>query len=129
MSRSVKPWSGKSDNTPVPPRVRLRNFEQHGGICHLCALKIQVGQKWQTDHVVALINGGKNDEANLAPAHDDCHKTKSADDVAEKASVSAKRQKHIGIKKRTALSQPKAPKPALTKTLPPKQLYRSIEQP
>lgn len=124
MARSVKPWSGKSDNTPVPPRVRLRNFEQHGGMCHLCSLKIQVGQKWQTDHVVALINRGKNDELNLAPAHDDCHKAKSADDVAEKASVSAKRKKHLGMKRPSKLSSPREPKPAMTsKALPPRKLY------
>lgn len=124
MSRSVKEWVGKSDSTAVPPRVRLRNFEQHKGMCHLCGTKITVSDKWQTDHIIALINGGLNAERNIAPAHDSCHKAKTAGDVAEKKKVAKVRGKHFGtIRAKSALSSTKSPKPPLTKTLPPRALF------
>jgi 5-methylcytosine-specific restriction endonuclease McrA len=68
MSRSVDLWVGKTDDEKVPPRVRLRVFEAHGGRCWISGRKIMPGDKWEIDHEVALINGGTHSEANLAPA-------------------------------------------------------------
>jgi 5-methylcytosine-specific restriction protein A len=97
MSRSTKEWFGKSDDHRAPGTVRARVFDREKGICHLCSLTIQApGQKWDLDHVVALINGGENRESNLKPAHRKCHKTKTAADVAEKAKIAAIRGRHIG---------------------------------
>lgn len=97
MSRAVEEWRGKTDDTPVPPRVKLRVFELHGGVCHLSGRKIRAGEPWDCDHVKALINGGENRESNLAPALRDKHRLKTAEDVAEKAVVARKRTKHLGI--------------------------------
>ena len=99
MSRSVPEWIGATPNTPIPPRVKLRVFEAHGGVCHLSGRKIRAGELWECDHVKALINDGENRETNLAPALRDKHRAKSAEDVAEKAKVYAKRAKHLGIKR------------------------------
>jgi hypothetical protein len=54
------------------------------------------GEKWQADHKIALINGGKNCESNLFPALVGPHKAKTKIDMAEKAKVSAINGKHIG---------------------------------
>lgn len=97
MSRATEEWVGKTDDTPIPPRVKLRVFERHGGICHLSGRKIRAGEPWDCDHVKALINGGENREANLAPALRDKHREKTALDVAEKAGIYRKRAKHLGI--------------------------------
>ena len=97
MSRAVEEWIGKTDDTPIPPRVKLRVFELHGGVCHLSGRKIRAGEPWDCDHVKALINGGENRESNLAPALRDKHRLKTAEDVAEKAVVARKRTKHLGI--------------------------------
>jgi 5-methylcytosine-specific restriction protein A len=67
MSRSVPEWIGKTDDTPPPPRVRLRVFEAHNGKCHLTGRKIGPADQWDVDHVLALANGGENRESNLAP--------------------------------------------------------------
>lgn len=99
MSREVPEWVGRDDNTPIPPRVKLRVFEKYEGKCYLSGRKITPADVWQCDHIIALINGGKNCESNLAPALKDKHKEKTKLDVAEKAKVSAKRLKHLGIKK------------------------------
>lgn len=100
MSRSVKPWVGKTDDAMPPPRVRLRIFLAHGGRCAITGREIKPGDAWDLDHAVALTNGGANTEANLRPVLRDAHKAKTAADVAERAKVDARSRKHLGIRKR-----------------------------
>lgn len=98
MSRLVPEWIGKTPDTPVPPRVKLRVFEKHGGVCHRAGRKIRPGEPWDTDHVVALINGGENRETNLAPCLKDKHKEKTAEDVAIKSQTYKTKKAHWGIR-------------------------------
>ena len=130
MARTVSEWIGKSDDHRAPGSVRDRIISRDNKLCHLCGFEIQTGQKWDLDHVVALINGGENRESNLKPAHRKCHVDKTAADVAEKAKVAAVRKKHLGITrakqkiKGQGFARPeKQAKPA-TKALPPRLLYR-----
>lgn len=95
---NLKEWIGKTDDSAIPPRVRLRVFERHHGICHLSGRKIASGEPWDCDHVVALVNGGSHRESNLAPALRDKHREKTKADVAEKATVYRKRLKHLGVR-------------------------------
>lgn len=96
--RSVIDWVGKTDDTVIPPRVRVRVFLKFDGVCQECGVKI-VGKKWICDHRRALINGGKNCEGNLGPIHEWCDKKKTAKDVAEKAVTYRVRKRHLGIRK------------------------------
>ena len=98
MSRAVPEWVGKTPDTPAPPRVRLRVFLKHEGVCHISRRKISPGEPWQLEHVVALINGGENRESNLAPALTDKHKEKTAEDLAEKSGVYRKALFNAGIR-------------------------------
>lgn len=104
MSRQVEEWIGKTPDTPAPPRVRLRVFERHKGICYLSGRKIGAGDKWQLEHPQALINGGENRESNLAPALVEPHKAKTAEDVKQKAKNDRVRKRHLGIKKPSRFS-------------------------
>lgn len=136
MARTVDEWIGETDDQRAPKRVRDRIFDREGGKCHLCDQPI-VGKKWALDHVKALINGGENREKNLKPIHIACHRDKTAADVAEKARIAAKRQKHRGIvdAKQTIPGQPfpitrkRADKLAKRTPKPPvpnnSQLYRA----
>lgn len=99
MSRSVKEWIGKTDDSRPPPHVRVRIFESHDGICHIAKRKIMRGDDWDLDHVKALINGGENRESNMAPALRDKHREKTARDVAEKSKNYRTRAKYLGQKK------------------------------
>lgn len=99
MTRSVPEWIGATPDTPVPPRVRLRVFERHGGKCAVCTRKIGPADKWQADHTVAVINGGPNAEGNLRLLCDWCHKGKTASDVAAKSKTARIRAKHLGLAK------------------------------
>jgi len=96
MTRSVPEWIGKTADTPIPPKVRARVFEAHGGRCHRSGRKIAAGERWECDHVIALINGGENRESNLAPILTQQHRQKTAEDVKLKSKVHRQRLKNIG---------------------------------
>ena len=95
--RSLPEWIGATPDTPIPPRVKLRVFERHGGVCYLSGRKIRAGEAWEADHVIAIINGGENRERNLAPALKAAHREKTDADLAEKSKVARIRAKHLGI--------------------------------
>lgn len=97
MVRATPEWIGKTDDTPAPPRVRLRVFEAHGGVCAESGRKIQPGEAWDLDHRIALANGGENRESNLQPVLKDTHRKKTALDVKAKAKSARVRKKHTGI--------------------------------
>lgn len=95
MSRAVAIWIGRTDDTPAPPRVRIRVWDRCEGKCHRCERKIPTGDAWIIEHLIALINGGRNAEDNLCLTCSWCKPLKDAEDVAEKAKTAAVRQKHI----------------------------------
>lgn len=97
--RAVEEWVGKTPDTPVPPRVKLRVFMAHGGRCYLSGRVIRPGDKWEVEHVLALSLGGANAEHNLAPALVEPHKAKTRQDVARKAKADRIAKKHLGIAK------------------------------
>lgn len=96
MTRSVEEWRGRTDDTPAPPRVRLRVYEKAHGRCADCQRKLGPGDKWDLDHIQALANGGANAEGNLQVLCSWCHRKKTRADVAEKAAVARVRKKHTG---------------------------------
>ena len=98
MTRSTPEWIGKTDDAAIPPRVRVRVFDRHGGICHISGRRIRAGEAWDCDHIIALANGGEHRESNFAPALKAPHREKTKADVAEKAVVYRKRAKHLGVK-------------------------------
>jgi 5-methylcytosine-specific restriction enzyme A len=93
--RSTPEWQGRTDDTPIPDRVRLRVYDRHHQRCHICTREILPGEYWECDHVKALCNGGENAERNLAPACRNCCKGKTALDVAEKSDTYEMRRKHV----------------------------------
>jgi 5-methylcytosine-specific restriction enzyme A len=97
MSRKLPEWVGKTDDSPVPPRVRLRVYERFGGRCYLSSRLIRAGDDWDCDHIVALCNGGTHRESNLAPVLRELHQEKTAEDVKLKSTDRRKRMKHLGI--------------------------------
>lgn len=102
--RTVEEWIGATDDTPVPPRVRLRVLDNFGQRCDInangCGRLIRPGDKWTCDHVKALINGGSNREKNLHPLCSWCVPAKDKADVAEKSNTYQKRLSYFGMKPR-----------------------------
>ena len=77
-------------------------FAAHGGICHLCETKIQVGEAWERSHPIPLELGGADDESNWRPAHKRCHRTHTSTvDIPNIARAKRRYAKHIGARKRS----------------------------
>lgn len=74
---------------------KMRVFEAHKGICHLCGGKIDgTREAWELEHIIPIAMGGADDETNVAPAHVSCHKGKTATDKAQIAKANRVRAKH-----------------------------------
>lgn len=116
MSRALPEWIGKTPDSKIPDRVRLRIFEREGGRCWISGRKIMPGDLWDLDHKVALINGGEHRESNLFPALRDKHREKTAEDVAEKAETYRVRSKHVLPSKPSRMKSAPFPKSAPRRT-------------
>lgn len=99
MSRAVPEWIGKTDDAPVPQRVRLRVLDKFNKCCAGCGVSL-IGRRWTCDHKIALINSGENRETNLQPLGDACcNPKKNAADVAQKSRNYKTRARHYGARK------------------------------
>jgi 5-methylcytosine-specific restriction protein A len=96
MSRTVDEWQGRTDDTAIPPRVKLRIHAKAEGRCAKCGLEANSSQY---DHAISLILGGENRESNIQLLCVPCHKAKTRLDVKLKAKVARVRMRHAGIKK------------------------------
>lgn len=86
-------------------RERVRLFELNQGTCYLCDMKIQVGEVWEIEHVVAWELTRDDSDENLRLAHVKCHKVKTADDVSAIRKADRVKAKNLGAwpKSRTPL--------------------------
>jgi 5-methylcytosine-specific restriction endonuclease McrA len=92
--RAVEEWTGKTDDSVAPPRIRLRVFERCKGRCGICDRVIHAGERWTLEHVIAICNGGPNCESNMDITCCNCLAAKNAADVAEKSKVARTAKKH-----------------------------------
>jgi hypothetical protein len=117
----------------------LRIWERENGVCHLCELPIQAGEKWEANHDPALINGGENRESKIFPAHIKCHAGHTREAKAEKSKVAAVRKKHLriidppkmqsrGFTTRSSKSARREQRASSKPSLPPKRLFGTAIQ-
>lgn len=85
----------------ISKAMRVRIFDAAAGVCHLCKLPINAtrGEKWHVEHIKPLWEGGSDDENNMAPAHVDCHATKTGEEATPRAKGTRQRARHIGAVK------------------------------
>lgn len=101
MARELPEWIGKTDDSPIPDRVKVRVFEKYGGRCYLSGIRLTPGT-WEIEHIIAIINGGENRESNLAPvSKGKVHREKTREDVKIKAITYRKKKAHIGLRKKS----------------------------
>lgn len=94
--RTVPEWIGATDDTPPPRKVRDRIWLREGGRCYLTGRKIQVGDAFDYEHVIAIANGGENRESNIRLALKAAHKVKTRADRDEQSRTERMRAKHFG---------------------------------
>ena len=94
---------GTTKRKNMTPRLRLKIWETHKGICVLCRDKIDgVRERWVVEHLVPLALGGEDAESNMGPAHEGCALVKTfgkSGDIAKAAKAKRVKSKHLGIKK------------------------------
>ena len=94
---------GTTKRKHMTPRMRLKIWENHKGMCALCGGKIDgVRQRWIVEHMRALELGGEDSESNMAPVHEACAIAKTVGkngDHARAAKAKRVKTKHLGIKK------------------------------
>ena len=84
----------------ITAKMRADIFMRHGGVCHLCSMKVIPGEGWDVSHEIPLEAGGKDDESNWLVAHRKCHRTHTSKvDAPLIAKVKRIHQRHIGAKK------------------------------
>ena len=77
----------------MTPQRKAKVFAAHDGICHICGMKVR--GDWDADHIIALENGGSDDDDNLAPACKSCHSDKTPGDHADAARARRRYTKHV----------------------------------
>lgn len=128
MSRGVPEWIGKTPDTKIPDRVKLRVREREKDVCYLSGRKITSSDQVDYDHKIALVlwtgEGHGNRESNIYPVIRAKHREKTKQDVAAKAKSDAVRKKHLGIRPEPTLASAgfsKAPRQgSATRPLTPK---------
>lgn len=71
-------------------------FERHKGTCYLCGAKIQIGEAWDAEHIIAWEISRDDSDDNLKPAHKKCHAVKTSRDRRDIAKVKRMEAKHNG---------------------------------
>jgi 5-methylcytosine-specific restriction endonuclease McrA len=94
---------GTTKRKNMTPRMRLKVWERHKGVCCLCGIKIDgTRERWIVEHIRALELGGEDVEENMGPAHEGCAIAKTGGktgDHARAAKAKRAKSKHLGIKK------------------------------
>lgn len=106
MARKVSEWIGKTDDTAIPDRVKLRILDRQGFECALTGVAFGPKLKPEFDHAIPLRMGGENRESNLQALINVAHKTKTADDRKDIAKSDRIRKARMGIKATSKATMP-----------------------
>ena len=86
----------------ITAALRIRVFDRHDGVCHLCGVRIDpLHEPWDVEHVKPLWLDGADDETNMAPEHrgGECHGRKTAEEATVRAKGTRVRARHLGAHK------------------------------
>jgi 5-methylcytosine-specific restriction protein A len=94
-------------------QARARIFLDRGGKCHKCQRKLGSGDDWILEHIIALQNGGTNEESNMGVTCSWCLPAKNRTDAGLAAKGRAIATAHVVPRKRrtkSALAKPEGMK-------------------
>lgn len=127
MSRTVKEWIGRTDDTRPSEACQRRIVARQDRRCAISGVEFKPGDKIEFDHITPLWLGGKNAESNLQAVIGDKHKAKTKVEAAIRAKVNANTSRHLGLKRPAGKLQgpgfPQKAKREARPVLPPRSLF------
>ena len=107
-------------------KVKAQIIARANGKCEKCSAVLKTGEG-EVDHILPCALGGEATVANGRLLCRVCHVEKTADDIRRVRKSDRQRDKASGaVRPKSALAGRKRPKPALTKTLPPRAMFAPI---
>lgn len=98
--RKVPIWVGKTPDSKIPDRVKLRIWIRERGRDYLTGEPIRPGEPYEFEHVIAICNGGAHSEDNIRLVKKGkAHKEKTARDVKQRVRGDKATKRHAGIKR------------------------------
>ena len=97
--RTVEEWHGKTDDSAIPERVKLRIIERQNNKCAITGQTFRAGDKIHFDHRTPLWLGGKNAESNLQAILEAPHIAKTKTEATVRAKINRIKSKALGIRK------------------------------
>ncbi len=107
-------------------KIKVQIIARANGKCEKCSAVLKTGEG-EVDHILPCALGGEATVANGRLLCRVCHVEKTADDIRRVRKSDRQRDKASGaVRPKSALAGRKRPKPALTKTLPPRAMFAPI---
>ncbi|MDP8251195.1 HNH endonuclease [Pseudochrobactrum saccharolyticum] len=109
-------------------KVKAQIIARANGKCEKCSAVLKTGEG-EVDHILPCALGGEATVANGRLLCRVCHIEKTADDIRRVRKSDRQRDKATGaVRPKSVVSGRKSPKPALTKTLPPRAMFAPVVQ-
>lgn len=104
-------------------KIKAQIIARANGKCEKCSAILKTGEG-EVDHILPCALGGEATVANGRLLCRVCHVEKTADDIRRVRKSDRQRDKASGaVRPKSSLAGRKRPKPALTKTLPPRAMF------
>lgn len=105
-------------------KIKAAALTRAAGKCDKCQATLKP-REGEVDHILPDILGGEPVLANAQVLCRPCHAEKTAADIQRTRKADRARDKASGaIRPSSSLSRPKEPRAPISKTLPPKQLFK-----
>ena len=98
--RNRPEWIGKTKDSPIPPRVKMRIIERQNNKCALTGRLFTPADTIEFDHKVDIWLHGEHRENNLRAVLKEAHARKTRAQAPIKAKVMRTCKKHLGINRR-----------------------------
>ncbi len=109
-------------------KIKAQIIARANGKCEKCSATLKTGEG-EVDHILPCALGGEATVANGRLLCRVCHVEKTAGDIKAIRKSDRQRDKASGaLQPKSALAGRKRPKPALTKTLPPRPMFVPASQ-
>jgi len=94
----VNPFHHEKRGSMTEKRA-IEVFARFDGHCAHCKRKLFPGEDYEIDHIIALANGGTDEDSNLQLLCEGCHIIKTGGDVSDAAKGKRRYRKQFGLRK------------------------------